>query len=81
MIGQEEYDKSLKLCLTCLENSRLNRYDHVHIIIMILLLYSLTGRHLLYKILDVIVAKVVPEINQTQFTNQLLLHRTRVLNS
>ena len=26
MIGQEEYDKSLKLCLACLENPRLNRY-------------------------------------------------------
>ena len=39
-----------------------------------------TDRHLLYKILDVLVAKIVPEVNQPQFTSQLLLHRTRVLN-
>ena len=82
IIGQEEYDKSLKLCLTCLENSRLNRY----IIMCVVVSHRCccvfcTDRHLLYKILDVVVAKIVPEINQAQFTSQLLLHRTRVLNS
>ena len=81
IIGQEEYDKSLKLCLTCLENSRLNRYIIIGIVGHQCYCVFCTDRHLLYKILDVVVAKIVPEINQAQFTSQLLLHRTRVLNS
>ena len=82
MVGQEEYDKSLKLCLACLENPRLNRYIKCSYAWAVgSVMYFCTGRHLLYKILDVLVTEVVPEINQSQFTSQLLLHRTRVLNS